>query len=101
MIVVLTCVLKPLNPGCRRGTIGWHYLRAIQRVAVNSKQARTLDDIFADPLKSDIKWKDIESLIEALGGNVEQRSGSRVAFAIAGLSKTFHRPHPRACHQLV
>ncbi|MEO1134010.1 MAG: type II toxin-antitoxin system HicA family toxin [Cyanobacteria bacterium J06639_1] len=61
---------------------------------MNSKQTRTLESIFTDPIKSDIKWKDIESLFEALGGEIEERSGSRVSFVIDGLSKTFHRPHP-------
>lgn len=43
---------------------------------------------------SDIKWKDIESLIKALGGVVKERSGSRVLVEIGDVRQTFYRPHP-------
>ncbi|WP_447877749.1 type II toxin-antitoxin system HicA family toxin [Serratia fonticola] len=46
------------------------------------------------PPPSGIKWKSIESLIVALGGEVKQGNGSRVRFLLQGSLARFHRPHP-------
>jgi len=43
------------------------------------KQQRTLERIFQRPTSGNIPWKDIESLFKALGAEVSERSGSRVA----------------------
>ncbi|WP_139233041.1 type II toxin-antitoxin system HicA family toxin [Halomonas korlensis] len=39
------------------------------------------------------RWGDIESLFKALGAEVEEREGSRVA-VLFGEARVFHRPHP-------
>jgi hypothetical protein len=39
---------------------------------MNSKHAKTLKAIFTDPVRSDIAWKDIVKLFEALGATVSQ-----------------------------
>ena len=62
---------------------------------MNKRQRATLDAIFARPVRQDIRWSDIESLIKALDGRVEQREGSRVALKLNGIRAVFHRPHPR------
>jgi len=61
--------------------------------ALNSKQQATLRDIFEDPVKSNIDWSDVESLLKALGKMTEGR-GSRVRAFVNGKVATFHRPHP-------
>jgi hypothetical protein len=61
--------------------------------ALNSKQQKTLGDIFEDPVKSNIDWSDVESLLKALG-KVTEGSGSRVRAFVNGKVATFHRPHP-------
>ena len=61
---------------------------------MNKKQRTTLEAIFADPVRSDIAWKDIESLFVALGGEVAEGKGSRVRVYLKGVRATFHRPHP-------
>ena len=38
--------------------------------------------------------KDIEKLIESVGGQISQGNGSRVRFKIGEAKATFHRPHP-------
>jgi hypothetical protein len=53
------------------------------------------EDIFARPTRADIRWSAIESLIRALGGEVTERAGSRVAARLNGVTAVFHRPHPR------
>ena len=60
---------------------------------LNSKQKKTLKDIFKDPIKANIDWSDLESLLKALGKATEG-SGSRVRAFVNGKVATFHRPHP-------
>ena len=55
----------------------------------------TLDAIFSRPTKANVRWSAIESLIRALGGEISQREGSRVAARLNGVIAVFHRPHPR------
>ena len=61
---------------------------------MNSKQKKTLQAVFTSPTRSSIAWKDVESLIIALGGIKEEGSGSRVRFILNGVFAVFHRPHP-------
>jgi hypothetical protein len=59
-----------------------------------SKHDRTLAAIFANPIRANIKWADIESLFRHLGAIVVERSGSRVGVDLNGVVAVFHRPHP-------
>jgi hypothetical protein len=52
-----------------------------------------LQDIFEDPVKANIDWSNVESLLKALG-RVTEGSGSRVRALVNGKVATFHRPHP-------
>ncbi|AFY49545.1 hypothetical protein Nos7524_3765 [Nostoc sp. PCC 7524] len=61
---------------------------------LNSKHQKTLDDIFENPVRSNIAWSDIESMLVALGAEVSEGKGSRVRIALNGVRATFHRPHP-------
>ena len=58
------------------------------------KHQRTLERIFARPTSGTIPWSDIESLFKALGAEVSERAGSRVAVVLFGEVRVFHRPHP-------
>ena len=62
---------------------------------MNSKHQRALDAIFAQPVRSNVPWKDIEALLIALGAEISEGSGSRVRIALNGVRAVFHRPHPR------
>lgn len=56
---------------------------------------RTLEAIFARPTSGNIRWDDIESLLVALGAEIEEREGSRVAIIFPDQPPAiFHRPHP-------
>jgi len=59
------------------------------------KHKRTLAALFEDPVRSDILWSDIMSMLANLGAVLEERAGSRVRVTIAGKRATFHRPHPQ------
>ena len=62
---------------------------------MNKKHRKTLDAIFDTPVRSDIEWKEIESLLKALGGDISEGRGSRVRVALKGVRAVFHRPHPK------
>ena len=61
---------------------------------MNSKQAKTLKLVFADPVPANIDWADIERLLVAAGCQTIEGNGSRVRFAFKGEVASFHRPHP-------
>ena len=62
---------------------------------MNKKQRKTLETIFKKPVQAGIKWKDVEQLIIALGGEIDKnRSGSRIGIILEGKVTVFHRPHP-------
>lgn len=61
---------------------------------MNNKQRQTLRAIFTSPVRSDIKWTDIESLFKALGAKVSQGKGSRVRVSLNRVKAVFHEPHP-------
>jgi len=50
--------------------------------------------IYYRPTSGNIPWKDIESLFRALGADVSERAGSRVAVVLFDEVHVFHRPHP-------
>ncbi len=61
---------------------------------MKKKHQRTLTLIFSRPVSGSIKWADIEALFIELGGEVQEREGSRIAVVLFGQVKVFHRPHP-------
>jgi hypothetical protein len=58
------------------------------------KHERTLAAIFARPVRANLPWRDVEALFVALGAEVSERAGSRVAVVLFGEVRVFHRPHP-------
>jgi hypothetical protein len=62
---------------------------------MNKTHHATLNAIFLRPTRANIRWSAIESLVRALGGEVSERAGSRVAARLNGVTAVFHRPHPR------
>jgi HicA toxin of bacterial toxin-antitoxin, len=62
---------------------------------MHSKHRKTLATIFTDPVSARIRWRDIEALFRALGGELVEGRGSRVTVFLGDAKATFHRPHPR------
>ena len=62
---------------------------------MNKKQRKTYDAIFATPIRRNIIWNDVVSLVEALGGTVIQGDGSRIRFSLNDISLNIHSPHPQ------
>jgi hypothetical protein len=53
-----------------------------------------LSAIFARPVRRTIRWAAIEALLVALGADIAEREGSRIAVYLFGEVQIFHRPHP-------
>ena len=62
---------------------------------MNKKNKSTLAAIFEDPVRSDMLWANIESLLYALGAEISEGRGSRVRVALKDVRAVFHRPHPQ------
>lgn len=62
---------------------------------MNRKQRLTLEKVRERPERSDIPWKDIESMLTALGAEITEGRGSRVRVYLNGVRAVFHRPHPQ------
>ena len=60
-----------------------------------SKHGNTLQAIFADPVRANINWSEIESLLRHLGAEISEGAGSRVRISLNGVRAVFHRPHPQ------
>jgi hypothetical protein len=62
---------------------------------MNNRQRGTLNAIFENPIRSNIEWTDIESLLHTLGAEITEGRGSRVRIVLNNRRATFHRPHPQ------
>ncbi len=61
---------------------------------MNARHRKTLHAIFTRPTLPSIVFADIESLVIGLGGEVQEREGSRVKILLKGEQWRCHRPHP-------
>ena len=61
---------------------------------MNSKHRKTLEAIFSEPVPRSLAWRQIEALFLALGVDMIEGRGSRVAFVLNDQRADFHRPHP-------
>lgn len=61
---------------------------------LNAKHRRTLAAIYQRPTMANIRFSDIEKLMQALGGEVQEGNGSRVRINLNGKTFNAHRPHP-------
>jgi hypothetical protein len=61
---------------------------------VNKKQRAVVESIFAEPVRANVRWSDIESLLKSLGATIKQGEGSRVRVELNDQRAVFHRPHP-------
>jgi hypothetical protein len=62
---------------------------------MKAKHKKTLQLIFKHPVSGNIKWKDVEALLLALGATIKQREGSRIHVELFNDDKIYHRPHPQ------
>jgi hypothetical protein len=62
---------------------------------MNAKHRSILADVFSKPVKSNILWRDIESLFVAMGAEISEGSGSRIRVRLNDVRAVFHCPHPQ------
>jgi HicA toxin of bacterial toxin-antitoxin, len=68
---------------------------AVSMAPMRSRHRKTLRAIFENPVRANIPWADIESLLRACGAEISEGRGSRVRIALHGVRAVFHRPHPQ------
>lgn len=61
---------------------------------LSSRHKKTLADVLTTLPKPGIKWDDVVSLINTLGGKVKNGNGSRRKFVLMGSVYQTHQPHP-------
>lgn len=61
---------------------------------MNAKHRKTLEAIFSRPTPKALPFRNIESLLRAIGCETIEGAGSRVLFSLGGIDWTTHRPHP-------
>lgn len=49
---------------------------------LRKKHQKTLEAVFARPIRASVKWRDVESLLLALGATVEHGKGSHIKLAL-------------------
>ncbi len=59
------------------------------------KHRATLVAIFAEPVRSNIRWSDIDAMLAAAGAEISEGRGSRLRISLGDVDAVFHRPHPR------
>lgn len=64
-------------------------------LSMKRKHRKTLESVFRRPISGSIRWEEIEAMLVALGAEVSEREGSRVAVVLFDEVKVFHRPHPK------
>ena len=51
--------------------------------------------MFADPVRANVLWSDVETLFSHLGADLSEGQGSRIRVSLNGVDAVFHRPHPQ------
>ena len=62
---------------------------------MNTKNQKTLEQIYKSPTPSNIPWKEIEALFIAVGCVITEGTGSRIRIKYNEERAVFHRPHPQ------
>lgn len=61
---------------------------------MSHKHENLIRAIFHDPISGNIQWREVESLLKHLGGELESLSGTRMRVKLNSVEGTLHRPHP-------
>ena len=59
---------------------------------MSHKHEQLLRAIFQDPISCNIHWREIESLLNHVGADVESLSGARIRVKLNGAEGILHRP---------
>ena len=62
---------------------------------MRAEHRRTLAQVFRRPTPRNLRWADVEAMLEAAGVDVKERSGSRIALVKDGEVMVMRRPHDK------
>ena len=85
---------EPRKGGGTCGEFAGQYCIWYYYLVTRAKHYRILESMFKKPTPSGIRWTDIVTMLEAVGIEVSQRSGSRVLLKKGADRMVVHRPHP-------
>ncbi len=60
---------------------------------MSHKHLHTLEQVFRDPISSNLHWREVESLLDNLGAQVEPNHGARFKVVLNGHEFFVHHPH--------
>ena len=60
---------------------------------MSKKHERTLGAIFHEPVSGNIHWREVETLLQHLGAEMEPGHGARMRVMLNGVEGPLHRPH--------
>ena len=60
-----------------------------------AKKDKLLDKFLEKPVRSDLKWSEVVTLLKNLGFTRLEGSGSRIKFVKNKQILIFHKPHPK------
>ena len=64
-------------------------------ILMNHKHRHTIRLLFENPIRSNIAWASVETLLIACGAEISEGEGSRLRVMLNGVRAVFHRPHPQ------
>lgn len=59
---------------------------------LRKKHRRTLEAVFARPIRASVRWRDVEALLIAVGATIRPGKGSHVMVALGSLRATLPLP---------
>ncbi len=82
-------------PGSACGVVEWAGRRshALAAHTTSHKHEQLLRTLFQDPVSGNIHWREIESLLNHVGAQIEPLSGARLRVKIGKVEGILHRPH--------
>jgi hypothetical protein len=91
-------VRTPLDlapPGGAWAVVQWASRRSLVLAAqtMSHKHEQLLRTLFHDPVSGNIHWREIESLLNHVGAQIEPLSGARLRVKIGKVEGILHRPH--------
>jgi hypothetical protein len=60
---------------------------------MNHRHRKTLHALFAHPVSGNIDFKEVVHVLEALGAEIENKSGNRIGVTLAGHTAAFVHAH--------
>jgi hypothetical protein len=60
---------------------------------MSAKHDNLLKEIFSDPIRTNIAWREVESLLSYLGAEMESLAGARIRVKLNAAEGILHRPH--------